>query len=178
MRCKYKDLTNDSYIDLELYSMQIPEEKNLLGKTRVYLFNEKMNLIQGIHVFKLSKIKKGEKLTEEQIELNEVEKEIDYIINNYYSQIEEDKKKIFENSKEEKITFDNYYYNPTKKIFDKKTESMKYFESALNELLSKTNNSLVVIKYPTFPYSVIYEEDISEDYHQVFTSELNLSYEN
>jgi hypothetical protein len=53
MRCKYKDLTNDSYIDLELYSMQIPEEKNLLGKTRVYLFNEKMNLIQGIHVFKL-----------------------------------------------------------------------------------------------------------------------------
>ena len=178
MRCKYKDLTNDSYIDLELYSMQIPEEKNLLGKTRVYLFNEKMNLIQGIHVFKLSKIKKGEKLTEEQIELNEVEKEIDYIINNYYSQIEEDKKKIFENSKEEKITFDNYYYNPTKKIFDKKTESMKYFESALNELLSKTNNSLVVIKYPTFPYSVIYEEDISEDYHQVFTQELNLSYEN
>ena len=178
MRCKYKDLTNDSYIDLELYSMQIPEEKNLLGKTRVYLFNEKMNLIQGIHVFKLSKIKKGEKLTEEQIELNEVEKEIDYIINNYYSQIEEDKKKIFENSKEEKITFDNYYYNPTKKIFDKKTESMKYFESALNELLSKTNNSLVVIKYPTFPYSVIYEEDISEDYHQVFTPELNLSYEN
>ena len=178
MRCKYKDLTNDSYIDLELYSMQIPEEKNLLGKTRVYLFNEKMNLIQGIHVFKLSKIKKGEKLTEEQIELNEVEKEIDYIINNYYSQIEEDRKKIFENSKEEKITFDNYYYNPTKKIFDKKTESMKYFESALNELLSKTNNSLVVIKYPTFPYSVIYEEDISEDCHQVFTPELNLSYEN
>ena len=53
---------------------------------------------------------------------------------------------------------------------------MKYFESALNELLSKTNNSLVVIKYPTFPYSVIYEEDISEDYHQVFTPELNLSY--
>ena len=178
MRCKYKDLTNDSYIDLELYSMQVPEEKNLLGKTRIYLFNEKMNLIQGIHVFKLSKIKKGEKLTEEQIELNEVEKEIDYIINNYYSQIEEDKKKIFENSKKEKITFDNYYYNPTKKIFDKKTELMKYFESALNELLSKTNNSLVVIKYPTFPYSVIYEEDISEDYHQVFTPELNLSYEN
>ena len=178
MRCRYKDLTNDSYIDLELYSMQIPEGRNLLGKTRIYLFNEKMNLIQGRHVFKLSKIKKGEKFTEEQIELNEVEKEIDYIINNYYSHIEEEKKFIFANSKEEKITFENYYYNPSKKIFDKKTESMKYFESALNELLSKTNNSLVVIKYPTFPISVIYEEDISEDYHQVFTPELNLSYEN
>ena len=178
MRCRYKDLTNDSYIDLELYSMQIPEGRNLLGKTRIYLFNEKMNLIQGRHVFKLSKIKKGEKFTEEQIELNEVEKEIDYIINNYYSHIEEEKKFIFANSKEEKITFENYYYNPSKKIFDKKTELMKYFESALNELLSKTNNSLVVIKYPTFPISVIYEEDISEDYHQVFTPELNLSYEN
>ena len=178
MRCRYKDLTNDSYIDLELYSMQIPEERNLLGKTRIYLFNEKMNLIQGRHVFKLAKIKKNEKLTEEQIELNEVEKEIDYIINNYYSHIEEEKKNIFANSKEEKKTFDNYYYNPTKKIFDKKTESMKYFEEALNELLTKTNNSLVVIKYPTFPNSVIFEEDISEDYHQVFTPELNLAYEN
>ena len=178
MRCKYKDLTNDSYIDLELYSMQIPEEKNLLGKTRVYLFNEKMNLIQGIHVFKLSKIKKGEKLTEEQIELNEVEKEIDYIINNYYTHIDEEKKNIFANSKEEQISFDNYYYNSTKKIFDKKTESMKYFEDALNGLLFKTNNSFVVIKFPTFPNSVIYEEDISEDYHQVFTPELNLAYEN
>ena len=57
MRCRYKDLTNDSYIDLELYSMQIPEGQYLLGKTRIYLFNEKMNLIQGRHVFKLSKIK-------------------------------------------------------------------------------------------------------------------------
>ena len=178
MRCKYKDLTNDSYIDLELYSMQIPEGRNLLGKTRIYLFNEKMNLNQGRHVYKLSKIKKNEIFTEEQIELNEVEKEIDYIINNYYTHIDEEKKNIFANSKEEQISFDNYYYNSTKKIFDKKTESMKYFEDALNGLLFKTNNSFVVIKFPTFPNSVIYEEDISEDYHQVFTPELNLAYEN
>jgi len=178
MRCKYKDLTNDSYIDLELYSMQIPEGRNLLGKTRIYLFNEKMNLNQGRHVYKLSKIKKNEIFTEEQIELNEVEKEIDYIINNYYTHIDEEKKNIFANSKEEQINFDNYYYNSTKKIFDKKTESMKYFEDALNGLLFKTNNSFVVIKFPTFPNSVIYEEDISEDYHQVFTPELNLAYEN
>ena len=178
MRCKYKDLTNDSYIDLELYSMQIPEGRNLLGKTRIYFFNEKMNLNQGRHVYKLSKIKKNEIFSEEQIELNEVEKEIDYIINNYYTHIDEEKKNIFANSKEEQINFDNYYYNSTKKIFDKKTESMKYFEDSLNGLLVKTNNSFVVIKFPTFPNSVIFEEDISEDYHQVFTPELNLEYEN
>ena len=173
MRYKYKDLTNDSYIDLELYSMQIPEDRNLLGKTRIYLFDEKMNLNQGRHIFKLAKINKNEKFTEEQIELNDVEKEIDYLINNYYSHIDEENNNIFSDTKEKKLNLNNYYYNPLKKTLDKKPQSMMYFESALNELLSKTNDSFVVIKYPTFPNAVIYEEDISEDYKQVFTPELS-----
>ena len=173
MRYKYKDLTNDSYIDLELYSMQIPEDRNLLGKTRIYLFDEKMNLNQGRHIFKLAKINKNEKFTEEQIELNDVEKEIDYLINNYYSHIDEENKNIFSDTKEKKLNLNNYYYNPLKKTLDKKPQSMMYFESALSELLSKTNDSFVVIKYPTFPNAVIYEEDISEDYKQVFTPELS-----
>ena len=40
MRFKYKDLTPDSYILLELYSMQLPQEKALLGTTKIYLFND------------------------------------------------------------------------------------------------------------------------------------------
>ena len=59
-----------------------------------------MNLNQGRHIFKLAKINKNEKFTEEQIELNDVEKEIDYLINNYYSHIDEENKNIFSDTKE------------------------------------------------------------------------------
>ena len=40
MRFKYKDLTTDSYIHLELYSMQLPEDKALLGTTKIFLFDD------------------------------------------------------------------------------------------------------------------------------------------
>ena len=48
---------------------------------------------------------------------------------------------------------------------------MKYFEKTLNELLTRTNNSYVVIKFPSFRHSVIYEENISEDYKPLFKPE-------
>ena len=46
MRFKYKDLTIDSYILLELYSMTTPENKSLLGSTKIYLFNDNLDLQQ------------------------------------------------------------------------------------------------------------------------------------
>ena len=180
MRFKYKDLTTDSYIDLELYSMQIKEDKNLLGKTRIYLFNEKMNLNQGRHIFKLIKNnKKNSSLNEDLLELDDVEKEIDLLISKYYSHIDEENK----NDKLKKdsninININNYFYNSSTNTLDIKPDNMKYFENTLNELLSKTNNSFVVIKFPTFPNTVIYEEDISEDYNPVFNPELPLSENN
>ena len=180
MRFKYKDLTTDSYIDLELYSMQLKKDKNLLGKTRIYLFDEKMNLNQGRHIFKLIKNKKNEIINEDLLELNELENEIDLLINNYYSHMDEDSKNIKHNySKEnDKLNLNDYYYNSSKKTLEIKPDSKKYFENALNELLSKTNNTFVVIKFPSFPNTVIYEEDISEDYHLVFTPELPLAEKN
>ena len=180
MRFKYKDLTTDSYIDLELYSMQLKKDKNLLGKTRIYLFDEKMNLNQGRHIFKLIKNKKNEIINEDLLELNEVENEIDLLINNYYSHMDEDSKNIKHNHLKEndKLNLNDYFYNSSKKTLEIKPDSMKYFENALNELLSKTNNTFVVIKFPSFPNTVIYEEDISEDYHLVFTPELPLAEKN
>ena len=180
MRFKYKDLTTDSYIDLELYSMQLKKDKNLLGKTRIYLFDEKMNLNQGRHIFKLIKNKKNEIINEDLLELNEVENEIDLLINNYYSHMDEDSKNIKHNYLKEnnKLNLNDYFYNSSKKTLEIKPDSMKYFENALNELLSKTNNTFVVIKFPSFPNTVIYEEDISEDYHLVFTPELPLAEKN
>ena len=180
MRFKYKDLTTDSYIDLELYSMQLKKDKNLLGKTRIYLFDEKMNLNQGRHIFKLIKNKKNEIINEDLLELNEVENEIDLLINNYYSHMDEDSKNIKHNylKENDKLNLNDYFYNSSKKTLEIKPDSKKYFENALNELLSKTNNTFVVIKFPSFPNTVIYEEDISEDYHLVFTPELPLAEKN
>ena len=57
MRFKYKDLTTDSYINLELYSMQLPEDKSLLGTTKIFLFDDNLNLFQGRHIFQLNKTK-------------------------------------------------------------------------------------------------------------------------
>ena len=190
MRFKYKDLTTDSYIDLELYSMQI-KGNNLLGKTRIYLFDDKMNLNQGRHIFKLIKIQQDKnskadlgnntnEINEDFLELNEIEKEIDLLINNYYTAEEKlninninDSKNVKSNNPRDN-NLNNYYYNPSKKKLDIKPDSMKYFENTLNELLSQTNNSFIVVKFPSFSNIVIYEEDISEDYQPVFNSENSL----
>ena len=103
MRFKYKDLTIDSYILLELYSMQLPQEKSLLGTTKIYLFDNNLNLGQGRHIFKLNKVhieKKPEnpeknseinenlKIEDNNIEredqLDSIGKEIDSLINSFY----------------------------------------------------------------------------------------------
>ena len=181
MRFKYKDLTTDSYIILELYSMQIIE-KNLLAKTKIYLFDEKMNLNQGRHIFKL--IKQNNDTTpdgnenynnedyddDEQLELDDVGKEIDLLINKYYG--DELSPKNNENcSNKGEIILDNYFYDSSKKTMELKSNNMKYFEKTLNELLTRTNNSYVVIKFPSFKHAVIYEENISEDYIPLFKPE-------
>jgi len=180
MRFKYKDLTTDSYISLELYSMQIIE-KNLLAKTKIYLFNEKMNLNQGRHIFKLIKQNNeathdgdenlnNEDYDDEQLELDDVGKEIDLLINKYYG--DELSPKNNENySIKGELTLDDYFYNSSKKAMELKSNQMKYFEKTLNELLTRTNNSYVVIKFPSFRHSVIYEENISEDYKPLFKPE-------
>ncbi len=89
MRFKYQDLTIDSYILLELYSMTTPENKELLATTKIYLFDENLNLEQGRHVFKLNKIQfnndeinNKENIRED--ELDEVGKELDSLIYGYY----------------------------------------------------------------------------------------------
>ena len=187
MRFKYKDLTTDSYIYLELYSMQI-KENNLLGKTKIYLFDEKMNLNQGRHIFKLINAHKGSNNNdcdcddETELELDDIGKEIDLLISNYYeneTKITKQNSKGDENKDKDKfkdnsfttLDINNFYYNHTKKSIEVKTDEMIYFDKVLNELLAQTNNCYIVIKFPSFPHTVIYEEDISADYKPVFQPE-------
>jgi len=42
------------------------------------------------------------------------------------------------------------------------------YDHKLSDLLTKTENSYVVIKFPSFRNAVIYEEDVSADYKRVF----------
>ena len=194
MRFKYKDLTTDSYINLELYSMQLPEDRALLGTTKVFLFDENLNLFQGRHIFKLKKMKenKNEIIEKENIDINikengniimkkeeqldSIGKEIDLLINTFYEKEFKntlnyygDKEGIqITNNMNNRDIFNNYYYNYEKNCPEIKTDYMRNYDNKLSDLLTKTENAYVVIKFPSFKNAVIYEEDISDDYHKVF----------
>ena len=196
MRFKYMDLTIDSYILLELYSMQLPLDKNLLGTTRIYLFDNNLNLGQGRHIFKLNKIQfenkeinsknlKIEENFEREDQLDSIGKEIDSLINSfydkekefsksidYYGKLNEDereKTEIKQASKFETIK-NNYYFNRDFQRPLIKTSKMNQFDDKLEELLTKTDNSYVVVKFPPFRNKVIYEEAVSKNYKKVFKS--------
>ena len=198
MRYKYQDLTIDSYILLELYSMTTPENKNLLGTTKIYLFNGNLNLEQGRHVFKLNKeqfnnynenennININQTSDKREDELDEVGKELDSLINSFYGAENEEsidyygKNNENVNNPNEKIEVkikdkdktknmeEKYYYNKDLQKPMIKTDKMIQFDKKLEELLSKTENAYVVIKFPSFTNKVIYEEAISKNYIKTF----------
>ena len=192
MRFKYKDLTFDSYILLELYSMTTPENKNLLGTTKIFLFNNNLNLEQGRHIFKLEKTQFNKNNIENNItreeQLDEIGKELDSLINNfygkenakyldYYGKINE------EQNQNEKIDMkigekyknmnEKYYFNRDVQKPILKTDKMLQFDKKLEQLLSKTEDSYVVIKFPSFQKKVIYEEAISKNYIRTFKNIYN-----
>ena len=198
MRYKYQDLTIDSYILLELYSMTTPENKSLLGTTKIYLFNGNLNLEQGRHVFKLTKeqfnnfnenensININQTSDKREDELDEVGKELDSLINSFYGAENEESvdyygkncesgnntndkidTKIKEKDKVKNME-EKYYYNKDLQKPVIKTDKMIQFDKKLEELLSKTENAYVVIKFPSFTNKVIYEEAISKNYIKTF----------
>ena len=198
MRYKYQDLTIDSYILLELYSMTTPENKNLVGTTKIYLFNGNLNLEQGRHVFKLNKeqfnnynenennININQTSDKREDELDEVGKELDSLINSFYGAENEESIDYYGkncenvNNPNEKIEVkikdkdktknmeEKYYYNKDLQKPMIKTDKMIQFDKKLEELLSKTENAYVVIKFPSFTNKVIYEEAISKNYIKTF----------
>ena len=196
MRYKYQDLTIDSYILLELYSMTTLDDKNLLGTTKIYLFNENLNLEQGRHVFKLNKelfnkennkvkeIKDSENDNKREDELDEVGKELDSLINSFYGAENEEtidyygknygsvntneKFEIKSINERNKNISEKYYYNKDLQKPMLKTDKMHQFDQKLEQLLTKTENAYVVIKFPSFTKKVIYEEAISKSYIKTF----------
>ena len=221
MRFKYKDLTIDSYILLELYSMQLPLDNNLLGTTKIYLFDNNLNLGQGRHIFKLNKIQfeknnetnktnninineinnnndnnnntdtnlKIENQIEREDQLDNIGKEIDSLINSFYGkefsktkdyygelkEIEKEKSEIRQADKFDNIK-NNYYFNKDLQRPLVKLNRMNQFDLKLEELLRKTENSYVVIKFPSFRNTVIYEEAVSKNFKKVFKNSYRFDY--
>ncbi len=170
---KYKDLTEESYIIIEIYSVELEQENSFLGKSKIFLFDKNLNLSQGRHSIKINKNLEN---NDEKEVYTDIEKEIDILINSFYG-------KEFENSenyygegkykegikiKDSKLKIeeikDNYFYDLETKEPKIKTDLIKNYEWKLRELLERTNNSFIVIRFPSFNYQVIYEEEISEDY--------------
>jgi hypothetical protein len=54
---KYKDLTEESHIIIEIYSVELPPDKSFLGSSKIYLFDKNLNLYQGRHAIKINKNK-------------------------------------------------------------------------------------------------------------------------
>ena len=166
---KYKDLTEESYIIIEIYSVELPPDKTFLGSSKIYLFDKNLNLYQGRHVVKINKNIKNLDIKEK---YTENEKEIEVLINSFYGKefnnianyYGEKKEKNGIKIKDSKIKIEEienyYYYNNEEKEPQIKTELMKNYDWKLNDLLSKTDNAFIVIKFPSFNYQVIYEEEI------------------
>ena len=52
--------------------MQLPLDKNLLGTTKIYLFDNNLNLSQGRHIFKLNKIQFEKKVENNETNTNNI----------------------------------------------------------------------------------------------------------
>ena len=174
---KYKDLTDDSYIIIEIYSVELPQKNSFLGKSKIYLFDKNLNLCQGRHAIK---IEKNYENKEEKLQYTEIEKEVDLLINSFYGKEFENSENYYGEGKEKegikikdsKVDLeeikDNYFYNLQTEEPQLKTELIKNYEWKLNYLLERTNCSFIVIRVPSFNYQVIYEEEISEYYKEDF----------
>ena len=111
MRFKYKDLTTDSYINLELYSMQLPEDKSLLGTTKIFLFDDNLNLFQGRHIFQLNKTKNNNEeknknnINNNIININKKKIPYDEFLNNFNNKLKNYQKLYSESKFSRKIEF-------------------------------------------------------------------------
>ena len=177
---KYNDLTEDSYILIEIYSVELPPDKSFLGQSKIYLFDENLNLCQGRHISKVSK--PNNKNCDEQESFSDYEKEIQILINSFYGKElnnssnyygERKGAKIDSKTKIEDIENSKFYYNNEEKKPEFKTEEMMNYDWKLNDLLSKTEESFIVVKFPSFNFQVIYEEGVSEDYKKIFKYGVN-----
>ena len=168
IRYKYKDLTLNSVLAINLYSMQLIKEKSLLGGTTINLFDENFNLLQGRHIFNLYRKEEANFMpkskTPGRIE-NMDFKELDKIVNSFNFDYT-NKINSKTNNSDPNTHFKGTTLNPDIKKQEKDKEFNTdfyhyHYNNKINSLLSKFNNSFVEVCFPNFKFPVIYEEDIN-----------------
>ena len=182
---KIKDLTEDCYITIDIYSVELEEKDSFLGRAKVFLFDKNLNLYQGRHSIKINN---NQENNNEKELYTEKEKEIDILINsfygkeyeiseNYYGEGEEKEGiKIKDSKMKIEEIKDNYFYNMDAKMPQIKTDLMNNYEYKLRELLERTNHSFIVIRLPSFKYQVIFEEEHLKTKTMNFTFEKDQNY--
>ena len=181
---KYKDLTEESFIEIEIYTVELEQKDSFLGKAKIFLFDKNLNLYQGRHSIKITKnlnLNNNNENNNDNISYTEIEKEIDLLINTFYGKEFNDSENYYgegndkegikiKNSKKkiEEIK-NNYYYNLESKEPQMKTDLMKNYEWKLFDLLEKTEDSFIIIRFPSFKSEVIFEEKKLDNFKQSFS---------
>ena len=159
-RFKYKDLTSDSKIKIEVYSIQIEKENSLIGEATINLFDSDLNLKQGKYLFNIKKEKINEDI--------EIEKNLNNLVHNYENNNQKNKNYSTSlNAINENEIINFYYYDNNNNIVLKDENMLKY-EDELNDLLLKTKKSFIEIEFPSFTKTVIFEEKESSSYRKPF----------
>ena len=158
-RFKYKDLTSDSKIKIEVYSIQIEKEKSLIGETTINLFDSNLHLLQGKYLFNI----KIEEIKED----NEIEKNLNNLVQKYNNNKKNKNYTTSLNALNDNEIINFYYFDDDNNII-LKDENMLNYEDDLNDLLLKTKKSFIEIEFPSFEKTVIFEEKESSSYKKPF----------
>ena len=158
-RFKYKDLTSDSKIKIEVYSIQIEKEKSLIGETIINLFDSNLHLLQGKYLFNI----KIEEIKED----NEIEKNLNNLVQKYNNNKKNKNYTTSLNALNDNEIINFYYFDDDNNII-LKDENMLNYEDELNDLLLKTKKSFIEIEFPAFEKTVIFEEKESSSYKKPF----------
>ena len=159
-RFKYKDLTSDSKIKIEVYSIQLEKEKSLIGETTINLFDSYLHLLQGKYLFNIK--------IEEVKEDIEIEKKLNNLVQKYNNNNKKNKNYTTSlNALNDNEIINFYYFDDDNNII-LKDENMLNYEDDLNDLLLKTKKSFIEIEFPSFEKTVIFEEKESSSYKKPF----------
>ena len=158
-RFKYKDLTSDSKIKIEVYSIQLEKEKSLIGETTINLFDSYLHLLQGKYLFNIK--------IEEVKEDIEIEKKLNNLVQKYNNNKKNKNYTTSLNALNDNEIINFYYFDDDNNII-LKDENMLNYEDDLNDLLLKTKKSFIEIEFPSFEKTVIFEEKESSSYKKPF----------
>lgn len=177
MRYKYKDLTPDSYITLSIYSMQLPQGRELLGSTTIRLFDRNFNVTQGRHVYKIQKKIQvnvdNESILSSDKEHQMFDKELDNLICTFYKTNKKaSDKHLYTNipsyddmlNMHEEELINTFYYDKKKDAIVMKDDYLLNFESKLNLLLTQTKDSYIEVDFPAFDLPIIFDENKTKPY--------------